>query len=195
MSSIITLQNDVASELSSKESLRGVTVLTVDRLDIVNEINRGLAKLGTAAIVGTSSGKTTKPNSKSPQFDVTVGVRVLENVTINRSRKQNLFATVDDEAARLALTSVPTTGSVLQSDDNLYYWLMEDGQESDATKWAKLMTATEIVELVVRSLHFFSPTNFQTLLAHSYEYGQDEDVVDVTALFQTVFYLDPKPVP
>lgn len=176
------------SRLQSRISLRGVTLVSVDSHDIDNEVSRALAKLGVAGIVGTTDGTNPELNHRAPNFTTTLGVLISENVVINRGR--TLAATVADESARLALTDVDPGQKVLQSDTGKYWWLKESPESTEAN-WAPLLTATEILELVIRTLHFYSPTRSETFVATGYAFQENESETEVLATFQIRTYLDP----
>ena len=115
MSDIVQFQNDCALQLLSKVTLNGVTILTVDRQDIVNEIQRALSELGTAIIIGTPKGTNEAPNSPGLQEMLTVNAVVMENVVLNRNRTRS--ATVANEAERLALAGTVNIGEIVEQTD------------------------------------------------------------------------------
>jgi hypothetical protein len=285
---IISLQNEVATRLLSKRSMQGNAVVSLDRLDILNEVERSIANLGNAIIVGTTQGGNLQPNALSAVIGATVGVRIIENVVINRGRP--LVATVATQAARIALAgtvqvgqavdqvnvSVGTYALVFQGDStsainiatdptatqiqnalnamsaiadgggvtvtasgltflitfnsfgaqqliaakpmlNLplgitftlvrsviggvatkevqqltiaqRFWLASDAGSADFD-WAYQLTATQTLQLVIRSLHMWPPTGYQVLLFDSYDYGTDDTVVDIVAKFKTRLILE-----
>jgi len=113
---------------------------------------------------------------------------VFENVVINRGR--TLAATVADESARLALTDVDAGQKVLQSDSGNYFWLQESPESVEAN-WAPLLTAIDILQLVIRTLHFYSPTKSETFVATTYDFVENVEVAEAIANFQIRTYLDP----
>ncbi len=112
MSDIIQFQNDLALNLLSKVTLNGVTILTEDRQDIVNEVQRALAELGTAIIIGVPKGTNEAPNSPGLQEMLTVTAVIMENVVLNRNRTVN--ATVASDVERLALAGTVSIGEVVE---------------------------------------------------------------------------------
>ncbi len=88
------LQESVASALREDRYFSDIRVITERTHDLENEIQRGLSGLakfgdaaGIVAIVVTPRGKVGKPNLSGPHFDdVTVIVRVLENVNVNMGK-------------------------------------------------------------------------------------------------------------
>jgi len=165
-----------------------VALISVDSHDIDNEVERGLSKLGVASIVGTSDGTNPELNHRAPNFTTTLGVQIFENVVINRGR--TLAATVADESERLALTGVAIGQKVLHPETGNYFWLQES-PESAGANWAPLLTGIDIVELVIRTLHFYSPTKSETFVATTYGFVENVEVAEAIANFQIRTYLNP----
>src|SRR5436190_22225740 len=115
MSDVIVFQNDIQAQLLSKKSLLGVAILTVDQHDIVNEIQRAVAQLGTAAIIGTPKGTNDSPDSPGLQETLDLSVVVMENVILNRGRR--IAAEAANEAARLALSGSIAQGEIVEQTD------------------------------------------------------------------------------
>lgn len=190
MSDIIGLHSDVAAYLTGLTMLRGVTCLSVDRHDVVRELEVGLSELGIAAVIGMTKGTNPAPNSRTPNFASSVGVRVIENVVLNRDRK--LVATVATEVARLALNGVPGTvilgQKVRQTDVGKDYWLF-NGTGLLASHWAELLTCNQAAQTIGLALHFWTPTGYQTLAWEGYEDGSDDQYQDVLLTFTTRIFI------
>jgi len=301
MSDITTFQNDIRARLLSKKTLLGVTILTVDDHDILNSVQRAIARLGTAAIIGTPKGSNDSPDSPGIQQTLNLMVVVMENVPLNRGR--SIAATVANEAERLALAGTVQLGQIVEQTDigdgifrvayegnvskeidlsldatvnfvrdalnamdsigeqgdvtvtgslaegymvtwnengpramlqlikggeflpgtvirvsriqegivtdppdivdvpevqqiliRRWYWLVA-GTGANPTNWGLFMVASEILQLVMRSLHRFSPALNQAVVSRRFDYGPREDVVDIQAQFTIRMFLDASPVP
>lgn len=192
---ITEAQDAMQTELASKESLRGAVIVTVDYMDILNTVNRALTAVGVAIVVGTSAGETPAPNQPNPNFTSTMEVTIMENVALHRNRF--LAATVANQAARLALSSaaVQIGQKVRQSDVAKDYWLFQ-GTPGSAANWGEVLTATQMLELVLRSLHFWHPSPSNTFVAQGYEVQEDENdfVFRIAATFATRLLLPNDPV-
>src|SRR6266704_2855824 len=115
MSDIVSFQNDIRARLLSKKTLLGVTILTVDDHDILNEVQRAISRLGTAAIIGTPKGSNDSPDSPGIQQTLNLMVVVMENVPLNRGR--SIAATVTNESERLALADTVQLGQIVEQTD------------------------------------------------------------------------------
>ena len=81
-------QEQIVEMLKDNDSVAAVeNIIAEDRQDLVNKIQRDLAKLGICIVVQTLDEKVTHPNLAGPVYDdCTVSVLVYENVLINRSK-------------------------------------------------------------------------------------------------------------
>jgi len=79
-----------------------VIVLTEDKGDIVNEINRALARLGICAVILMVDADNEHPNTNPPYLsNIIIGVEVMENVPINRAPES--YKTINDVVEHVML--------------------------------------------------------------------------------------------
>jgi hypothetical protein len=193
MSDIIDLQSDMAALASGKASLRGVTILSMDDIEYYKDLGAALANIhGVAVAIGKPRGIPDGINIPGGQFTVTIQCFVFENPAINRDRA--LAATVADQAARLALTGVVAGALVHQTDTDADWWLMTFGGEATAANWAPLLTATAILQLIIRTFQLSQPGTNQTLVCRGFEDGTIDEIHDYVARFDVEIGLDPAAV-
>jgi hypothetical protein len=193
MSDLTDIQADLVSLLEGKAALRGVTILSMDDLEYWKDLGTALSDIhGTAVAVGRPSGVPEAINIRGGQFTTTLRSYIFENPAITRER--NLAATVADEAARLALTDIAAGDRVLQSDTSANWWLMEAGQEADASKWAPVLTETQILQLVIRSLQLPSVDGLRGLVCRGFDPGTLDDLHNYVVRFELQIGLDPTAV-
>jgi hypothetical protein len=79
------LQEQIVQRLRQDAQLGACDILHEERRDILNEIKRGLGKLGFSIIVNSVIESCSSINTRTPLFDqVSFTVSCLENVLINR---------------------------------------------------------------------------------------------------------------
>lgn len=179
--------------LASRTSLRLVRFVEENDQTLQGKVNKALAKLGLVGIIGSVAGVNPTPESKLIDLELTFGVRVKENVAINRD-KRIVVATVADEEERLALAAgaVSVSNIIHQIVDNKDYVLVTHGISNPAS-WARLLTATEALELIIRALHFQNPTTSTTICFNGFD--EHNSPSDCQANFDVRVKLDPQEVP
>lgn len=193
MSRIYGLHDILADRLESKTELRGVPILSLEEPGYHASLADYLARVrGVAVAIGNPTGTAAATNVPGGQFEATIRAYIFENPELNRER--TLFATVADQAARLALVGVSLGERVRQTDTGEDYFLFAT-PSSSAASWGVVMPATRILELVIRSLQLFTPaTQYQTIVCQGFEPGTAEDLADYVARFSTRIGLDPAAV-
>jgi hypothetical protein len=193
VSDIVAIQTFVKDYLSSRVSLRLVAFVEENDQTLAGKVNKALAGLGICGIIGSVAGNNPTPESKLIDLDLTFGVRIKENVAINRDKRVHV-ATVIDEAERLALSAavVSIANVVHQENDGTDYVLLQPDRTSPAS-WARLLTATQALELVIRALHFQHPTTSTTICFNGFD--EHNSPSDAQANFDVRVRLDPAEVP
>lgn len=190
---LLNLHAAIAGHLGLLIALRGVGVFSLDDQQAYRTINAALDdSRGCAVAVGNPNGTLSGSNIPGGDFSVTTRLYVFENQAITRNRP--LAATVANQAARLALTGVALGAKVHQTDSGLDYWLMTAGQEADATKWAEVLVATQILERTVRAMQLFAISANQTTVVDSFEPGGLDDIHNYVARISLMMTLDPIPL-
>lgn len=193
MSDFTSIHADLVGRLQGKASLRGVTILSLDDQNYYKALGDALANIhGVVIAVGNPSGQNAGSNVKGGYFDSTIRAYIFENQAINRNRA--LAATVANQAARLALSGVVAGARVHQTDVNSDFWLITAGQESDAAQWAPLLVATQIFQLVIRSINLWSPDANQTFVCQGFDPGTLDELHDYVMRFALKVGLDPADV-
>jgi len=193
MSDITDLQADMVTLAGGKAQLRGVAMVSIDDLNYWRTLARAVADAGgTAVAFGKPSGVPEALNIYGGQFTTTLRAYVYENPAITRER--SLAATVADEAARLALNGVAAGARVHQTDTGADWWLMTAGEEDDADEWAPVLTATAIVQLIVRTFQLWKPNPSQSMVCRGFDPGALDELHDYVARFELLLGLDPTPV-
>jgi len=190
MSDIVALQDFVKAQLAAKAALRGITFIEENDQSLKNKVDEALGRLGIVALIGSVSGDNPAPDAALVELALVFGVRVIEQPAINRDSRVDR-GSVANEAARLALTTINPAEKVTQTDTAKTYWLMAK-PESTAANWAELLTATKVLELIIRSLHFENPTSSTTIVFTGFE--ERNSPIDGQANFQVLVRLDPTPV-
>lgn len=191
MSDIEALYDFVKTLLEGKTSLRGVGFVQENDQSLSAVVDEQLKRLGISAQIGSVSGENQHPDSAMVEVVLRFGVRCQENAGINRDSRVNR-GNVANEAARLALTTINVAEKVTQTDTSITYWLKAK-PESSAANWAELLTATKVMELIIRSLHFEHPTASTTIVFVGFD--ENNSPIDVQANFEVLTRLDPTPVP
>lgn len=177
MSRIVDLQSAVVTRLQSKASLRGVAIISLDALDYWEVYGNRLSELyGMVVSIGNPSGNNEASNVPGGYFGATLRAYVVENPRITRGR--TLANTVADQAARLALTGISAGQRVFQTDVSKSFWLITAGGEAVASNWGEVLTVTQVLELVIRSLQCWKPDDHQTFVAARFEPGDANALAD-----------------
>ncbi len=193
MSDIVTLQTFVKDYLTSRVSLRLVKFVEENDQSLSGKVTRALAEVGICGIIGSVAGKNPDPESKLISLDLSFGVRVQENVAINRDNRVLAATVANAEERLLALAAgvVSMANCVHQVDVDENFVLIAADYSSPAS-WAQLLTATEALELIIRALHFQHPTTSTTICFTGFEHTP---ALDRQANFDVRVNLDPQEVP
>jgi hypothetical protein len=174
---IAALNEWVIARLEAKAVFNGLTILTDDRGDLLDEMNEALGVLGTVAVVGNADGDNPEKNqlalSSTTRLEITLG----ESDTINQNRIV-FGSAVAGDTARKALVGVPAGQLVEQTgasqdfliDEAWDYWLCGT-TPSNAAHWSPLWNIYQLAELVKRVLHGQQPATGATLVYVSHEFG------------------------
>ena len=93
MGKLSTLRAAVVAELKAHAPLASVSILEEKKLDLANEIEQAVAKLGLCCVVLTPVAAVAHPNAPGPVLDpARVVVAVFENVLIHRAAADALSA-------------------------------------------------------------------------------------------------------
>lgn len=192
MSDIIAIQTFVKDYLASRTSLRLVAFIEENDQTLDGKVRRALAELGLCGIIGSVAGTNPTPDSRLIDLDLTFGVRIKENIAINRDKRVHIDD-VADEAERLALTAddVSIANVVNQMDNDTDYVLVAADRSASAS-WAQLLTATQALELVIRALHFQNPTTSTTIVFSGFD--EHNSPSDAQANFDVRVRLNPEEV-
>lgn len=190
MSSLVSIHGEMVSRLQNLGAFTGVPVASLDDQNYYKALGAALSdEHGVCVAIGNPSGTPEATNIRGGQFTTTIRTYIFENQAVNRNR--TLAATVADQNARLALSGVALGARVHQSDVNKDFWLTAAGQEADATKWAPVQVATELLELVIRAFQLWKPTGYQSMVSAGFEPGGLDELHDYVARHSLVVGLDP----
>ena len=125
-------QEQIVELLKDDESVAAVdNIIAEDRKDLINKIQRDLAKLGLCIVVQTLDEKVSNPNLPGPVYDdVTVSVLVHENTLVNRARTDTTCRQMA-KSVSAALHQKKLDGCGLMLSKGIFYQ-----QDSTALTWA-----------------------------------------------------------
>jgi len=173
--------------------LRLVQFVEENDQTLSGKVKRALADIGLCGIVGSVAGTNPNPESKLISLDLAFGVRIKEDVPVNRDNRVKV-ATVANEEERLALAAGVASLACLvhQDDEDKDYVLVAPADSSSPDCWAQLLTATQALELVIRALHFQNPTSSTTICFIGFD--EHNSPSDAQANFEVRVNLDPAEV-
>ncbi len=125
-------QEQIVELLKADAAVAAVeNIIAEDRKDLINKIQRDLAKLGLSIVVQTLDEKVSNPNLPGPVYDdVTVSVVVHEKPLINRARTDTTARQMA-KAVSAALHQKKLDGCGLMLSKGIFYQ-----QDSTALTWA-----------------------------------------------------------
>lgn len=174
---IAALNAWVIARLQEKAVFNGLTVLSNDRGDLLDEMNQALGVLGIVAVVGNAAGNNPDKNKLSLSAVTRLEIALGESDTINQNRVVFSSAVADD-TARKALTGI-ASGQIVEQTGASQDFLIEEAWDywlsgttaSNADHWSPLWNIYQLAELVKRVLHGQQPATGATLVYDSHEFG------------------------
>ena len=159
--SLIHLNTWAIAQLQARATLRSLAIVSDDRGEFRNQLDKAYATFGIAGFVSNADGRNFRPNATSLHDETAFRIVLIENVDANRNRPPVVTVSpISTDEDRRELPHLHPCDCVQQTGASQDFLIEEAWKyrllTSDATQaanWAPVLSIYQAAELIERVLH------------------------------------------